>query len=91
MSRTAARLVGAVLLNVTALLLLGIGLVSPLTPSHGMPTARDLAIFAVGPVALLAAAFRYASPLWLRLFIAMEAALVLVALAFLLTKLAQTS
>ncbi len=39
--------------NVVAILLFGIGLISPLTPSEGTPTFLEVAIFAGGPLFIL--------------------------------------
>jgi hypothetical protein len=43
-----------------ALILFGVGLIAPLTPSYGVPTVRDLMLFLFGPVLLLAASIYYA-------------------------------
>lgn len=40
-------------LNAVAWFLYGVGLISPLTPSEGMPGVVDVVIFVVGPVAVL--------------------------------------
>lgn len=45
----------ALALNALAAVLFGVGLVAPLTPSHGMPRAVDLLVFAGVPAALLLA------------------------------------
>jgi hypothetical protein len=43
-----------------ALMLFGVGLIAPLTPSYGVPAARDLMLFLLGPVLILAASIYYA-------------------------------
>jgi hypothetical protein len=40
-------------LNVAGVLLYGLGLVSPLTPSEGMPNVPELFVFAACPIAFL--------------------------------------
>lgn len=44
-----------VALNVVAVVLFGVGVVAPLTPSQGVPRAVDLLVFAGVPAALLLA------------------------------------
>ena len=47
--RTAGIMAG----NILALGLFGVGLISPRTPSEGLPTLFDVLVFVFGPVAIL--------------------------------------
>lgn len=81
----------AVVLNVVALLLFGVGLLAPLTPSYGLPDAANVAIFAGGPAVLLLVANRFATSRLGRLVTAFEGVALVVVCCLILLRLAQTS
>jgi hypothetical protein len=81
----------AIVLNVAAIALLAVGLLAPLTPSEGMPSTRDLAVFAAGPPTLLVTAFLCRTSKPVRLLIGVECVLVLALLLVLLERLFETS
>ncbi len=62
------RSTAVVVLHILGWLVFGVGLLSPLTPSEGMPTQTDLLLFAVCPVIAFAACFilsqGWAAKLW---------------------------
>jgi hypothetical protein len=53
------RAIGVTLLNVLAVLVFSLGLLSPLTPSYGVPRPVDVILFVGVPIMLVAAAFAF--------------------------------
>jgi hypothetical protein len=68
-----------------SLMLFGLGLVAPLTPSHGCPTALDLLVFGCGPT-LLAASGTLATRGGLRVILLLQAMAILIATFWLLDR-----
>jgi hypothetical protein len=58
--------------NFLALLLYAVGLISPLTPSEGMPRPWELLVFAGGPIALLLACARTSRTVVARIVIGVQ-------------------
>ena len=85
------RELAAALLNFATFPLLLVGMVAPLTPSEGMPSARDLIIFACGPLILLSLAHHGAPSRALKIFIATEFFLLAAFLAMHILSLVRTS
>jgi hypothetical protein len=65
------------IVGAAALLLFGVGLIAPLTPSEGVPMARDLVIFLFGPVLLLAVTIYFANSILGKVVLAIELLLIL--------------
>lgn len=83
--RTDLRYAATGVTMVCAWLLFAVGLVSPLTPSEGVPSASDLLLFIGAPVGMLFTCAKYASERSLRWFlVAQQVAIVVVAAALLL-------
>jgi hypothetical protein len=66
--------------NVTALLLLAVGLISPLTPSEGTPSLIELIVFAVLPFFILVVIILKTENRLAKIFIGSEIAIVFIVL-----------
>ena len=63
----------SIVLFVLPILLFGIGLISPLTPSEGAPSWIDILIFAIIPIVICGLHFKIRKNIVIRIFIGLEA------------------
>jgi hypothetical protein len=66
------RALWATILNILALLVYGLGLISPLTPSEGMPNLGVILIFAILPIVLLGNSLALARSWLARMLVSIE-------------------
>jgi hypothetical protein len=69
-----------ILVNLAALLLLAVGLISPLTPPEGIPSSIELFIFAICPIVILCLLAWFAKSKWVKVVFVVEIIIIVVLL-----------